>query len=294
MHIINQIILVNLLLPLLIFAFPQPQSDGGDEELDNRDGLFVVEQLCKTPTGEDLEDTSQCDDTLKEIIAEEKCECSEFEGHTCVKSDQCLDTPKQTKTASKAESQFVVFSIIENNSSISRPPWCEKSKQATCPNAGETCCKTKITKVEIVEPNTKCGQNRKNFECTPVQKCTSGHIEATQLDVVDIVRKIIHTGNTVVTKRKTAAKNESQFLVLKNIFDEFDDGFNGLLTGPGGAFDFGDEKDVVGQFKNTEEVVGITVNNKVTTCDVDIEICCETSITEDEPITTPPPPTTTT
>ena len=116
----------------------------------------------KTPTGEDLADTSQCDETLEEIIAEEKCECSEFEGHTCVKSDQCLDTPKQIKTASKAESQFVVFSI-------GRPPWCEKSKQATCPNAGETCCKTKITKVEIVPPNTKCGQNRKNFECIPVQ-----------------------------------------------------------------------------------------------------------------------------
>ena len=45
MHIINQIILVNLLLPLLIFAFPQPQSDGGDEDLDNR-GLFVVDVLC--------------------------------------------------------------------------------------------------------------------------------------------------------------------------------------------------------------------------------------------------------
>ena len=111
----------------------------------------------KTPTGEDLEDTSQCANTL-----EQKCECSEFEGHTCVKSDQCLDTPKQTKTASKAESQFVVFSI-------GRRPSCEKSKQATCPNAGETCCKTKITKLEIVEPNTKCGENRENFECTPVQ-----------------------------------------------------------------------------------------------------------------------------
>ena len=116
----------------------------------------------KTPTGEDLEDPSQCAANLEEIIAEEKCECSEFEGHTCVKSDQCLDTPKQTKTASKAESQFVVFSI-------GRRPSCEKSKQATCPNAGETCCKTKITKVEIVEPNTKCGENRENFECTPVQ-----------------------------------------------------------------------------------------------------------------------------
>ena len=120
----------------------------------------------KTPTGEDLEDPSQCAANLEEIIAEEKCECSEFEGHTCVKSDQCLDTPKQTKTASKAESQFVVFSI-------GRRPSCEKSKQATCPNAGETCCKTKITKLEIVEPNTKCGQNRKNFECTPVQVNTN-------------------------------------------------------------------------------------------------------------------------
>ena len=126
------------------------------------------------------------------------------------------------------------------------------------------------------------------------QKCTSGHIEATQLDVVDIVRKIIHTGNTVVTKRKTAAKGESQFVVKQNIFDEFDDPLNDLLAD---TFIFDVDiivdADVVGQFKNTEEVVGITVNNKVTTCDVDIEICCETSITEDEPITTPPPTTTT-
>ena len=109
----------------------------------------------KTPTGEDLEDTSQCANTL-----EQKCECSEFEGHTCVKSNQCLDTP----VASFASTQFTVFS-----GGITRPSWCEKSKQATCPNAGETCCKTKITKVEIVEPNTKCGENRENFECTPVQ-----------------------------------------------------------------------------------------------------------------------------
>ena len=168
------------------------------------------------------------------------------------------------------------------------------------------------------------------------QKCTSGHIEATQLDVVDIVRKIIHTGNTVVTKRKTAAKGESQFVVKQNIFDEFDDGFNGLLTGSGGAFDFSDEKDVgnsnnkqddlikdifnldtptkptttptttttttkvkdvvdadvVGQFKNTEEVVGIKVNNKVTTCVSEIEVCCKILPAPPvDPPTTPTPPT---
>ena len=64
--------------------------------------------------------------------------------------------------ASFNTTQFTVFELQ------TRPPWCEKSKQATCPT-GETCCKTKITKVEIVPPNTKCGQNRKNFECTPVQ-----------------------------------------------------------------------------------------------------------------------------
>ena len=122
------------------------------------------------------------------------------------------------------------------------------------------------------------------------QKCTSGHIEATQLDVVDIVRKIIHTGNTVVTKRKTAAKGKSQFVVKQENFD--DDPLNALLAD---TFIFDDDKDVgnadvVAKFKNTEEEVVIKVNNEVTTCDVDIEICCDT---EDEPITTPPPTTTT-
>ena len=148
------------------------------------------------------------------------------------------------------------------------------------------------------------------------QKCTSGHIEATQLDVVDIVRKIIHTGNTVVTKRKTAAKGESQFVVKQENFgdDEIldDDPLNDLLAD---TFNFDDDKDVgnsnnkptitttttaklkgvadadvVGKFKNTEEEVVIKVNNKVTTCDVDIEICCEIEkqVSPPQPLQSPP------
>merc|ERR1739848_823796 len=78
-------------------------------------------------------------------------------------------------------------------------------------------------------------------------------------------------GNSEVTRIKTAAKNESQFLVTKTA--DNDDGFNGKLTAA-----FGNdivEAEVVGQINNTEEEVVIKVNNKVTTCDVDIEICCE-------------------
>ena len=152
-----------------------------------------------------------------------------------------------------------------------------------------------------------------------LQKCSSGHIEATQLDVVDIVRKLIHTGNTIVEKkRKTAAKGESQFVVKQENFD--DDPLNALLAD---TFIFDDDKDVgnsnnkptittttttttttikikdvadadvVGKFKNTEEEVVITVNNKVTTCEVDIEICCEI-VKQPTPIipTTPTTPTT--
>ena len=151
-----------------------------------------------------------------------------------------------------------------------------------------------------------------------LQKCSSGHIEATQIDVVDIVRKLIHTGNTIVEKkRKTAAKGESQFVVKQENFD--DDPLNALLAD---TFIFDDDKDVgnsnnkptitttiatttttklkdvvdadvVGKFKNTEEEVVITVNNKVTTCEVDIEICCEI-VKQPTPIipTTPTTPTT--
>ena len=142
------------------------------------------------------------------------------------------------------------------------------------------------------------------------QKCTSGHIEATQLDVVDIVRKLIHTGNTIVEKkRKTAAKGESQFVVKQENFDDDeildDDPLNDLLAD---TFNFDDDKDVgnsnnkptitttklkdvvdadvVGKFKNTEEEVVIKVNNKVTTCEVDIEICCEIV----EQVSPPQPP----
>ena len=149
------------------------------------------------------------------------------------------------------------------------------------------------------------------------QKCTSGHIEATQLDVVDIVRKLIHTGNTVVEKkRKTAGKGESQFVVKQENFDDDeildDDPLNDLLAD---TFNFDDDKDVgnsnnkptitttttaklkgvadadvVGKFKNTEEEVVIKVNNKVTTCDVDIEICCEIEkqVSPPQPLQSPP------
>ena len=142
------------------------------------------------------------------------------------------------------------------------------------------------------------------------QKCTSGHIEATQLDVVDIVRKLIHIGNTVVEKkRKTAGKGESQFVVKQENFDDNeildDDPLNDLLAD---TFNFDDDKDVgnsnnkptitttklkdvvdadvVGKFKNTDEEVVIKVNNKVTTCEVDIEICCEIV----EQVSPPQPP----
>ena len=150
-----------------------------------------------------------------------------------------------------------------------------------------------------------------------LQKCSSGHIEATQLDVVDIVRKLIHTGNTIVEKkRKTAAKGESQFVVKQENFgdDEIldDDPLNDLLAD---TFNFDDDKDVgnsnnkptitttttaklkgvadadvVGKFKNTEEEVVITVNNKVTTCEVDIEICCEIVKDASPPVDPPGPP----
>ena len=145
-------------------------------------------------TGEDLKDTSQCANNL-----DNACKCSSFgEGYACVKSNQCLDVnepPKPTKVARPECSQFLPFSVnvtddcvedsndslevasFENSgftpylpfNSTYHPIWCELPKEAKCPNIGETCCKTKITEVEVVEPNTKCGENGKNFQCTPVQ-----------------------------------------------------------------------------------------------------------------------------
>ena len=139
-------------------------------------------------TGEDLKDTSQCANNL-----DDACKCSSFgEEYACVKSNQCLDVnepPKPLRTAKLFRpecSQFVPFSAIDDceedsNDSLEvasfansgftpyHPFWCELPKEAKCPNIGETCCKTKITELEVVEPNTKCGENGKNFQCTPVQ-----------------------------------------------------------------------------------------------------------------------------
>ena len=145
-------------------------------------------------TGEDLKDTSQCANNL-----DNACKCSSFgEGYACVKSNQCLDVnepPKPTKVARPECSQFLPFSVnvtddcvedsndslevasFENSgftpylpfNSTYHPIWCELPKEAKCPNSDETCCKTKKPEVEVVEPNTKCGENGKNFQCTPVQ-----------------------------------------------------------------------------------------------------------------------------
>ena len=138
-------------------------------------------------TGEDLKDTSQCANNL-----DNACKCSSFgEGYACVKSNQCLDVnepPKPTKPFRPECSTFVPFigGFIDDceedsNDSLEvasfensgftpyHPFWCQLPKEAKCPNSDETCCKTKKPEVEVVEPNTKCGENGKNFQCTPVQ-----------------------------------------------------------------------------------------------------------------------------
>ena len=81
-------------------------------------------------------------------------------------------TTTTTTTTPKPKKAFGGFTIKSNdfgNSEVFQLPWCKVAKQAKCPNSGETCCKNKITKVEIVPENTKCGDNRKNFQCTAVQ-----------------------------------------------------------------------------------------------------------------------------
>ena len=59
------------------------------------------------------------------------CECSSLAGMECVKPDQCGVATQET-------SSFV----IKQNLGISS---CQGPKQATCPIAGEICCKPKKT-----------------------------------------------------------------------------------------------------------------------------------------------------
>ena len=115
-----------------------------------------------------------------------------------------------------------------------------------------------------------------------LQKCSSGHIQATQKDVLHVIRKIIQTGTTKVGKRKTAPKDQSQFVIkttsIAEILDE--------------TFDFDDDVENVGTFNHTKEDVKITVNNKVTTCVSEIEVCCKILPAPPvDPPTTPTPPT---
>ena len=64
------------------------------------------------------------------------CECSSLAGMECVKPDQCGVATQET-------SGFV----IKQNLGFSS---CQGPKQATCPIAGEICCKPKTT-------TQKCG-----------------------------------------------------------------------------------------------------------------------------------------
>ena len=74
----------------------------------------------------------------------------------------------------------------------------------------------------------------------------------------------------VVTKKKVASKDESQFEIKSiNTTETFDDDFQDLLC------ESFDSCDVVGAFPQNEEEVKIQVNNKVTTCPREIEVCCK-------------------
>ena len=103
-----------------------------------------------TPQGNEVEE-----------VLERSCECSTFEEYSCVQSNLCLDVDDPPEEVAKN-------SIIIKNIFGLHPPWCDEPKKATCPT-GETCCKTKIKKIDIVPLNTNCGENGENFKCTSVQ-----------------------------------------------------------------------------------------------------------------------------
>ena len=64
------------------------------------------------------------------------CECSSLAGMECVKPDQCGVATQET-------SSFVIKQVLGFSS-------CQGPNQATCPIAGEICCKPKTT-------TQKCG-----------------------------------------------------------------------------------------------------------------------------------------
>ena len=65
------------------------------------------------------------------------CECSSLAGMECVKPDQCGVATQET-------SSFVIKQVLGFSS-------CQGPKQATCPIAGEICCKPSP------KPTLKCG-----------------------------------------------------------------------------------------------------------------------------------------
>ena len=67
------------------------------------------------------------------------CECSSLAGMECVKPDQCGVATQET-------SSFVIKQVLGFSS-------CQGPNQATCPIAGEICCKPKTT-AQIPDKNS--------------------------------------------------------------------------------------------------------------------------------------------
>ena len=72
-----------------------------------------------------------CEKTPQPLTPPPPCECSTFSGMECVKPDQCGVATQET-------SSFVIKQVLGFSS-------CQGPKQATCPIAGEICCKPKTT-----------------------------------------------------------------------------------------------------------------------------------------------------
>ena len=99
-----------------------------------------------------------------------------------------------------------------------------------------------------------------------MQKCSSGHIEATQPDVIDIIRQKIITGTTIVTmkkgEKKVAEISASGFQIKSANFGANLDA-NFVAETVADIFNIDDDEEVVGEFQITKEDVKIQVNNKV-------------------------------
>ena len=156
----------------------------------------------KDSCGNELE-ACNVEDELERV-----CDCSTFgEEYSCVPSNQCLDPvlpdfvlPELStfgvRQGNLGFSEFVDPTIcnpfVVKSAVFEHPSWCEKPKQAKCPNTGETCCKTKIVvepaaqppqrEEENLDPTTspepaaqpppiksKCGDHGEDFQCVALQ-----------------------------------------------------------------------------------------------------------------------------